>query len=66
LRSTGQTVSDFLTQAAVAREHEVLADRRHFVVDDESWDEFLAALDKVPAPSAKLVELFSRPSRLSR
>jgi len=36
LRSTGQTVSDFLTQAAVAREHEVLADRRHFVVDDES------------------------------
>ncbi len=65
--ATGLTVSEFLTQAAVARAHEVLVDRRDFVVDDDdSWDAFLQALDKPATPSAKLVELFSRPSRISR
>jgi uncharacterized protein (DUF1778 family) len=64
--STGQTVSEFLTEAAVDRAHDVLADRRHLVVDDDTWDQFLEALDRPPTPSAKLVELFSRPSRIAR
>lgn len=63
---TGQSVSDFLTASAVERAHEVLADQRAFVLDEASWDEFVALLDVPVRPDPRLVELFSRPSRITR
>lgn len=63
---TGQSVSEFLTTSAVARAHEVLADQRTFVLDAETWNEFVALLDQPVRPDPRLVELFARPSRIVR
>lgn len=63
---TGQSVSDFLTSSAVERAHEVLADQRAFVLDDATWDQFVALLDEPVRPDPRLVELFSRPQRITR
>lgn len=63
---TGQSVSEFLTTSAVERAHEVLADQRTFVLDAETWDEFVALLDQPVRPDPRLVELFARPSRIVR
>jgi uncharacterized protein (DUF1778 family) len=63
---TGQSVSEFLTSTAVERAHEVLADQRTFVLDADTWDEFIALLDEPVRPDPRLVELFSRPSRIVR
>lgn len=62
----GQTVSDFLTTSALERAHELLADQRTFALDEATWDEFVALLDQPPRPDPRLVELFSRPQRISR
>jgi uncharacterized protein (DUF1778 family) len=62
----GQTVSEFLTSSAVQRAHEVLADQRTFVLDEGTWDAFTALLDQPPRPDPRLVELFSRPLRITR
>jgi uncharacterized protein (DUF1778 family) len=63
---TGQTVTEFLTSSAIERAHEVLADQRDFVLDPESWDEFVALLDEPARPDPRLVELFDRPQRIER
>lgn len=63
---TGQSVSDFLTASAVERAHEVLADQRSFVLDEATWDEFVTLLDAPVRPDPRLVELFSRPQRITR
>ncbi len=63
---TGQSVSDFLTAAAIERAHEVLADQREFVLDEATWDEFVALLDEPARPDPRLVELFARPQRIVR
>jgi uncharacterized protein (DUF1778 family) len=62
----GQTVTDFLSSSAVDRAHEVLADQLHFVLDEDTWVEFVGLLDQPPRPDPRLVELFSRPSRIDR
>jgi len=62
---TGETVTEFLTASAVARAHEVLADQRSFELDAETWDEFLALLDRPARPDGRLVELFARPQRIT-
>jgi uncharacterized protein (DUF1778 family) len=64
--AAGQSVTEFLTSSALARAHEVLADQRHFVLDDETWDEFVALLDRPVRPDPRLVELFARPQRITR
>lgn len=63
--TVGETVSEFLTVSALERAHDVLADQRHFVLDDGTWDRFVAALDRPVRPDPRLVELFSRPPRVS-
>jgi uncharacterized protein (DUF1778 family) len=62
----GQSVSEFLTDSAVDRAHEVLADQRHFVLDDKTWDRFIAVLDAPAEPDPALVALFTRPRRIAR
>jgi uncharacterized protein (DUF1778 family) len=63
---TGQSVSDFLTASAIERAHEVLADQREFVLNEATWDEFVALLDEPARPDPRLVELFARPQRIVR
>lgn len=63
---SGQTVSEFLTTAALERAHEVLADQRTFVLDEPTWKAFTELLDQPPRPDPRLVELFSRPQRIAR
>ena len=63
---TGQTVSEFLTAAAVDRANEVLADQRSFELDGPTWEAFVALLDEPPRPDPRLVELFARPQRITR
>lgn len=64
--SLGQTVTEFLTASAVARAHEVLADQKLFVLDEDTWDEFVSLLDAPPTPNPQLVELFAMPRRITR
>lgn len=63
---TGESVSDFLTTSAVERAHEILADQRSFALDEQTWDRFVEMLDQPVRPDPRLVELFSRPSRIER
>lgn len=63
-KSLGETVSQFMTNSAVERAHNVLADQRQFELADEQWDDFVALLDAPAAPDPKLIDLFSRPSRI--
>jgi uncharacterized protein (DUF1778 family) len=65
-KSVGKSVTDFLSEAALERAHEVLADQRHFVLDEETWDEFVTILDRPARPDPRLLELFSRPQRITR
>ena len=64
--STGTTVTQFLSDAAIARAHEVLADQHLFVLDPETWDQFVAVLDLPAQPVPALVELFGRDQQISR
>ncbi|WP_460829182.1 type II toxin-antitoxin system TacA family antitoxin [Nocardioides hungaricus] len=43
---TGQSLTDFVTAAAVTRAEDTLADRRVFRIDDAAWAEFSAILDR--------------------
>lgn len=43
-----RSVSDFVLESALARAEETLAERRHFGLDAERWDAFMAALDASP------------------
>lgn len=65
-RAQGLTVSEFLTRSALDHAQEVLADQREFVLDDETWDAFVAVLDRPARPDPRLAELFARPERVQR
>lgn len=62
----GQSVSAFLTSAAVDRAQELLADERVFLLDAEAWDEFVALLDRPARPDPRLAGLLARPQRIAR
>src|SRR5262245_36334921 len=57
----GQSLTDFVTSAAVLRAEDTLADRRLFRLDDLAWADFTAILDRptgepIPALEALLNE----------
>jgi len=56
-----RTVSEFVLQSALAAAAETLAERRHFELDDERWQAFLAALDAPPTPKPRLERLLREP-----
>lgn len=64
--TVGQTVSEFLSASAIDHAHEVLANQRHFVLDEETWDAFVGLLDQPARPDPRLTELFARPQRIER
>lgn len=43
---TGQSLTQFVTAAAVTRAEDTLADRRVFRLDDAAWTQFAAILDR--------------------
>jgi uncharacterized protein (DUF1778 family) len=61
-RATGQSLTDFVLQSALARAEEALPERHHFGLDAERWAEFLAALDAPPRDIPRLRRLLEEPS----
>ena len=60
--AAGRSVSEFVLESALARAEETLADRRHFGLDVERWEAFLAALDAPPREMPNLERLMREPS----
>ena len=55
-------LSVFVRQAALVEAQRVLADRRHFALDEEDWNRFNELLDRPPKIPAGLEKLFSKRS----
>ena len=56
---TGQSLTEFVTSAAVARAEDTLADRRVFRLPDLAWTEFAAILDRPAQDIPELVALLN-------
>jgi len=56
-----KTVSEFILENAISAANEVLADRRHFVLNAEQWEAFQAALDASPRALPRLERLMREP-----
>ncbi|MFT4217162.1 MAG: DUF1778 domain-containing protein [Micropruina sp.] len=59
---TGQSLTEFVTTAAVTRAEDTLADRRVFRLDDAAWAEFTAILDRPARRIPELVKLLDEPA----
>jgi uncharacterized protein (DUF1778 family) len=55
-----KTLTEFLLDSGLHAAFEALADRRAFVLDDQSWQAFLAELDRPPAENPRLRRLLRR------
>lgn len=58
--AANQTVSEFVLSAARGRAEEVLLDRRTFVLDEDAFRAFEAALDVPPRDNPALARLLRR------
>ncbi|MCL4769682.1 MAG: DUF1778 domain-containing protein [Burkholderiaceae bacterium] len=63
-RSCHKNVSEFLLDAGVIAANQALADRRHFVLNDEQWQAFEQALDRPVQTKSRLKKLLSEPGVL--
>ena len=63
-RSCHKNVSEFLLEAGVNAANQALADRRHFALRPEQWDEFQAVLDRPVQAKPRLKKLLTKPSVL--
>ena len=57
--SVGKNRSDFMLEVACREAESVLLDRRYLGVDDEMYQEFMAALDSPPANNPRLRRLLA-------
>ena len=57
-------VSDFLLEHGVLAATGALADRRLFLLDNASWDQFIAALDRPLTARPNLKRLLTEPGQL--
>lgn len=64
--ASNKTVTEFLLDSALTQAAEVLADRRLFLVNDQQWQEFIAALDAPPRPMPRMERLLREPSILEQ
>jgi uncharacterized protein (DUF1778 family) len=65
-QTSGTTLSQFVLDAAKTAAQHVLADRTHFVLDDERWTEFVELLDRPTADKPRLRRLLTEPSVVDR
>lgn len=63
-RSCHKNVSEFLLDAGITAANQALADRRHFILNDEQWDLFQQALDRPVQTKPRLNKLLSEPGVL--
>ena len=59
---TGQSLTEFVTTAAIARAQDTLADRKVFRLNDVAWAEFTAILDRPAVRRQALAQLLSEPA----
>lgn len=59
---TGQTLTEFVTTAAISRAADTLADRRVFRIDAAAWSEFTAILDRPAQRIPALAQLLNEPA----
>ena len=60
-QAANRSLSQFVLESALACADETLADRRTFILDDDQWAAFQAALDAPPRPLPRLQRLFNEP-----
>ena len=60
--AAGRSVSEFVLESALSRAEETLADRRHFGLNSERWEAFMAALEAPPREIPQLEKLMREPS----
>jgi uncharacterized protein (DUF1778 family) len=58
--AANKTLTEFLLDSGLHAAFETLADRRTFVLDEESWQAFMTELDRPPADNPRLRQLLSR------
>ena len=63
-RSCHKNVSEFLLDAGISAANQALADRRHFNLNAEQWDQFQSALDRPVQEKPRLQGLLSKPGLL--
>jgi len=63
-RTCHKNVSEFLLDAGITAANQALADRKHFVLDDEKWAEFEKVLDRPVHDKQKLRKLLTTPGLL--
>lgn len=56
----GKTRTEFMIESARAQAIDVLLEQRLFMLEDEGYDAFVAALDAPPAPGPKLRSLLRK------
>jgi uncharacterized protein (DUF1778 family) len=56
--TTGRSITDFILESATDRATDLLMDQRLFLLNDQSWSEFVAALEAPAQPVSALVDLF--------
>lgn len=64
LEKRGESLNEFVVRHAVQAAHDDLADRRVFVLDDETWDELQQLLARPPAANPAVTKLLTNPSVL--
>jgi uncharacterized protein (DUF1778 family) len=62
----GQNVTDFILSSAREKAEMILADQREFVLPEDRWNAFVAALDRPANRHERLARLMSEPSVLER
>jgi len=58
--ASGTSRTEFVLESARRRAIDVMLDQRLFVLDDAAWKAFKRALDRPPAPNARLKKLMAR------
>ena len=65
-KASGQNISDFILSSAQEKAEIILAEQKEFVLPQDRWDNFVAALERPATEHPRLVELMSEPSILER
>ncbi|HEX5481026.1 MAG TPA: DUF1778 domain-containing protein [Terriglobia bacterium] len=58
---THRSMSEFVVESALSRAEEMLADRRTFYLDAETWMAFQSALDTPPRSLPRMKKILEKP-----
>jgi uncharacterized protein (DUF1778 family) len=64
--ANGQNISDFILSSAQEKAEMILADQKEFVLPQDRWNRFVAALERPVSKHRRLARLISEPSVLER